>query len=365
MDDTLQYVWDSAEMRMHGDGVFAPDLLKLKSSIHVWGEWLDAWVNLAKEYEQLAGEALENGFQITAGEHYWQSSISLHYGQFLWFHHPGEKRRAQERKVEMYRKAAPLLSPPAERVDIPFEGTRIPAYLRLPPTRAVFPCVILIGGLESTKEESYHFENACLQRGLATMVFDGPGQGEYYYQRPLVNDFERYTSAVADYIETRDDIDRDKLAILGRSLGGYYVIRSCVLDDRFKACVAFGALYDLSHFDSLHPLVQQGFRHITGISDPNKAESTVKGLINLDDVAHRLRTPFYLMHGELDPLIPVSHARKLAATAASAQKTVAIEPHGTHCAHNLHHRVRRPMIDWTVAQLGGAVPSDQGGSWPR
>jgi len=351
MDEVLQYVWDSAEMRMHGDGVAAPDIRALKTSIKSWDEWLTAWAELAEENEATADEALSAGASITAGEDYWQAAMCWHYGQFLWFHRPEERREAQERKVMMYRKSSDLLSPPAERVDIAFEGTQIPAYLRLPDLQGPSPCVILIGGLESTKEESYLFENACLRRGLATMAFDGPGQGEYFFQRPLVGDFERYTSAVADYLEQRPEIDRAKLAIVGRSLGGYYAVRSCVFDQRYKACVAFGALFDLRHFDDLHPLVQSGFRYITGILDEDEAVATLKRLVDLEEVAPRLETPLYLLHGALDRLIPVSQAQRLASLATRSEKKVVIEPNGKHCAHNIYHRVRRPMIDWVVARL--------------
>lgn len=353
MDAALRYVWDSAEMRMHGDGVPAPDVRALQTSIGSWDEWLPAWGALAEAYERSADEALSAGASITAGEDYWQAALCWHYGQFLWFHRPDERRDASERKVALYRKSSSLLSPPAERIDIPFEGTQIPAYLRLPDQGGPWPCVILLGGLESTKEESYLFENACLRRGLATMAFDGPGQGEYFLQRPLVGDFERYTSAVADHVEQRPEIDRDRLAVIGRSLGGYYAVRSCVFDRRFKACVAFGALFHLFHFDELHPLVQQGFRHITGIADESEAEEALKSLVNLEDVAPRLETPLYLLHGALDRLIPVDQAERLASVATKAEKKVVIEPDGKHCAHNIYHRVRRPMIDWVVARLGG------------
>lgn len=352
MDDTLSYVWTASEMRMHGDGVFAPDLKTLKESIDNWDDWLTAWGRLGEEYEARGDEALANGYRITAGEHYWQAAISWHYGQFLWFHRPDERRQAQQRKVATYLKSAPLLSPPAERIDIDFEGTKIPSYLRLPMAgTAPFPCVVLIGGLESTKEESYHFENACLRRGLATMAFDGPGQGEYHIQRPLVGDFERYTSAVADHLLSRGDIDPARLAVIGRSLGGYYAVRSCTFDKRFKACVAFGALFDVKHLHDLHPVVQQGFRHITGHENAEEAERALNEFVDLEDVAPKLQTPLYLLHGEQDHLIPVSQARRLDQLVRDVHKEVVIEPDGGHCGHNIYHRVRRPMIDWVTTQL--------------
>ena len=114
-------------------------------------------------------------------------------------------RPGQRRKVELFDRAAPHLSPAGERVEIAFEGATIPGYLRLPAAAGdgPFPCCVLIGGLESTKEESHLFENLCLERGIATFAFDGPGQGEMFFEVKLGPDFERYSSAVLDHLVER------------------------------------------------------------------------------------------------------------------------------------------------------------------
>ena len=44
-------------------------------------------------------------------------------------------------------------------------------------------------------------EDGFLRRGMATFTFDGPGQGETWFQGGMIVDFERATSAVIDYVE--------------------------------------------------------------------------------------------------------------------------------------------------------------------
>src|SRR2546426_533613 len=83
------------------------------------------------------------------------------------------------------------------------EGANLPGFLRLPPGDGPWPCAVLIGGLESTKEEYRLFEEICHHRGLATFAFDGPGQGEAFFYVKLRPDFERYPSVVVDYLATR------------------------------------------------------------------------------------------------------------------------------------------------------------------
>lgn len=350
----LRAVWAAAEIRVVGDGVFYPDLVRMRESIQHWRDWLPAWSELGQEYEALAAQALEDGHRVTAGEHYWQASLCWHFAQFLWFHRPEEKESAQHRKVELYRTAAPLLQPPPERVEVELDGVAMPGFLRLPPGVSRPPCVILIGGLDSTKEESHHFENACLRRGLATFAFDGPGQGECYFHRPLVPDFERYVSRIVDHLEARPELDGERVGVLGRSLGGYYAARSAAREPRLQACAIFGALTSLSHFDSMPPQTQLGFEYITGLPDREAARKRAQEYIELGELAGEITQPLLVLHGALDVLIPDTQARDLAAAARSEDKRLWIVADGIHCAHNRYHLVRRPMADWIASRLGAA-----------
>jgi 2,6-dihydroxypseudooxynicotine hydrolase len=351
VDQTLKAVWTMAELRMIGDGMFYPDVLRLRSAIRSWPDWLTEFGRLGDEYEARARQAEAHVHQVTAGEHFWQAAICWHFGQFLWFDRPEEKLRGLQRKVELYRRGAPLFDPPAERIEIDFDGTKISGYLRLPQAGGRAPLAILLGGLDSTKEESYHFENACLKRGMATFSFDGPGQGEYFVQRPLAPDFERYCSAVIDHLAQRRDIDPDRIGVVGRSLGGYFAARAAAFDERLRACVVFGALYDLSQFDSIPARTQMGFRFVTGIADPADAKAAAQRCVDLTGIPVRIKQPIYILHGALDILIPVAQAQRLYDEVSSKDKSLVIVTDGIHCAHNLYHLVRRPMADWLADKL--------------
>lgn len=350
-------VFDHNRARMIGDGVFYPDIVMLEHRIRDWSEWFDAWARMAQEYEAEAAEAEKLDLLISAGEKLFQASICWHYAQFLWFHDHEQRRHGQQQKARTYHQAAPHLVPPAERVDVPFEGTRIPGYLRLPPeAKRPVSCVILLGGLESTKEESYQFENLLLQRGMGTFAFDGPGQGEYFFEQPFVPDWERWTSAVVDHLEGRSEIDRNRLGVLGRSLGGYLAVRSASREPRLRCCVAFGALFDLSFFDEMVEVTGRGFGHITGIPDEGQATKAIIDYVDLSDVITDLCVPLYVLHGAKDPLIPVEQAYRLEQAATNADVTMHVEADGDHCAHNLFHRVRPAMADWLTLQLRRDAP---------
>jgi 2,6-dihydroxypseudooxynicotine hydrolase len=339
--------------RMLADGIPYPDYAEALRRLEEGGDWYEFWMGVSGRYEELGSAALEGGDRVSAGEWLWQASISAHYAQFMWFHEPARREAGQHAKADLYRTAASYLLPAAERVDLPFEDTQIPGYLRRPVADGgPVPCVVLIGGLESTKEESCLFETMCLRRGLATFAFDGPGQGEMFFDRKLGADFERYTSAVVDHLERLDGIDSNRIGVLGRSLGGYYAVRSAACDPRLRACVAWGACFDLSDFDTMPPHTHDGFVYVTGIEDPEAAREHLLRSIDLSDVAADLRCPTYVLHGYHDVIFSQEQVSKLREHVTSVPLEIAVEPDGDHCCHNMGPIVRPRMADWMARTLG-------------
>jgi 2,6-dihydroxypseudooxynicotine hydrolase len=352
-DPILDRVWHANAIRLAGDGVPAGDVAAARGGITRWEQWFPFWAGRGDEYERLARAALARGRRLSAGDLLWRASLSHHYAQFLWFHDPPTRDAGQRRKVALYREAAPLFAAPAERFDLPFEGFTIPGYLRLPTDRrGPGPAVLVLGGLESTKEESYLFENLCLARGLATCAFDGPGQGEMYFQARMRPDFHRFASAVIDWLQARPEIDAGRIGVLGRSLGGYYAVHTAAHEPRLRACVAWGVLYDLSYYDTMKEPSRRGFAFVAGQDDVERAGRYLRQTIDLDGQAERVRCPVYALHGARDDLIPATQVDRLrTALAHHPDVTFDIPADGDHCCHNLYHVVRPRMADWLAERL--------------
>ncbi|MCG3774801.1 MAG: 2,6-dihydropseudooxynicotine hydrolase [Nitrospira sp.] len=340
--------------RMLADGVPYPDFIDATRRLEAGEDWFDLWMDRSRSYEELGDLAVAAGDTISGGEWLWHASLSAHYAQFMWFHDPVRREAGQCAKADLYRRAAPHFLPTAEAVNIPFDGITIPGYLRRPPqVDGQAPCVLLIGGLESTKEESYLFEAMCLRRGMATFAFDGPGQGELFFGRKLQPDFERYVSRVIDHLEEVDGIDSSRLGVLGRSLGGYYAVRAAACDPRLKACLAWGACFDMTDFDAMPPHTRDGFVYVTGISDPAEARTYLHDAIDLADVAGSLRCPTYVLHGHHDVIFSMAQVDKLREQVTSAPLQIEVEPDGDHCCHNMGPVVRPRMADWIFHAING------------
>lgn len=310
--------------------------------------WFDHWMDTAARYEQLGDQSLAAAHTHSAGEYFVLGSLAAQYAQFLWF---DERRQiGQQRKVELYRRAAPLLQPAAERFEVTVDGATVPGYVRTPIGAGPWPTAVLLGGLESTKEESYQFEQQLLGRGIATVTFDGPGQGEMFPEVPLRGDYERYTSAVLDHVEKLPEIDAARIAVVGRSLGGFYALRSASLEPRFVACISWGGFADMDAFDEETPLTKESWRYVTASSTLEEARDRVQKLLDVRPVLHNLRVPTYIQHGNLDE-VPQTEVDVVKQHAVNAPLHIVIEPEGDHCCHNLGPRPRIEMVDWLQDQL--------------
>ncbi|RZO35982.1 MAG: hypothetical protein EVA87_10915 [Rhodospirillaceae bacterium] len=105
------------------------------------------------------------------------------------------------------------MCPPGEEVEISYEGTTLKANLRKLVGVDRPPVLIMCVGLDPAKEEMDAYAAPFLDRSIATLGFDGPGQGEAEYDLPIRSDFEVPVGAVLDWIDTRSDLDGDRIAL--------------------------------------------------------------------------------------------------------------------------------------------------------
>ena len=242
------------------------------------------------------------------------------------------------------------LSPPAERVAVPYAGTTLAAYLRIPDAPAPPPVVIMAPGLDSTKEELQATAGYFLARGLAVLAIDGPGQGETEWELPIEPAYERVTSAAADYLEGRDDIDPSRIGMFGVSLGGYYAARSAAYEPRLRATIALSGPYQfVMEWDTLPPQTRATFQRRSGAASPEEARK-LAATITLEDAAPRITGPLLVVSGRRDRLAPPHHAELLASHAPGAQ--LVEYPEGLHGITDRPFESRSMMADWLAEHLG-------------
>ena len=337
--------------RFVAQGVPLTDFEEVTASISRWDEWCAAWSARAAIHERLGDEALAAGHRLTAGEHYTRAAIEYHFGKFMFVHDLPQMRAAHAKTVECRLKALPLIRPPGERVAIPFEGRTLYGILRKPAGASRPPVVIMCVGLDSTKEEMDTYENVYLARGLATLAFDGPGQGEAEYDIPIRGNYETAVAAVCDFIGTRPDLDAARIGILGVSLGGYYSARAAAFEPRLKACVSVSGPYSwVEIFDARNELSREAFR-VRSHSKTMDEARVVAQTLNTAGVARNIRCPIFIVAGKLDRLTPYTNAERLRSEVAGPCRYLLVED-GNHVVNNRRYTYTTQIADWTARELG-------------
>src|SRR5579875_133134 len=221
--ESLQEVRIHWRARFVADGVPPALADKLFAQARTWEDWGPVWARAAEEEEARGRELERRGRSVSAGEAYLLASLLYHLGQLVLFHDPEQKDRLARERERLFRLAAPRLLPPADCFALPAPGgTEIYAYLRLPAGAAgSVPCVVVVPGADSVKEENVGFTDVLLKRGLAAVCLDGPGQGETRQRIPFVPDYERYILPLFQHLERHPRLDPDRIAICGFSFGGY------------------------------------------------------------------------------------------------------------------------------------------------
>ena len=349
-DPTVAHVLETWAPRMIVQGIDYNDFMTTGARIKVWDDWCREWCKTAAMHEELAQKAEAEGKIASAAEAYFLAAMAYHFACNNFPHDLDQYIPAAKKRVECYAKAAPHFSPPAERHEVPFENFRMAAYLRVPPGIKKPPVVVIISGLESTKEEARTMEDVLLRRGLATFSFDGPGQGESWFQGGLIVEFERATSAVIDYLEKLPQVDASRVGIFGPSMGGYLAPRSAACDARIKACTFAGGMYDrsrvLNRLDD--PFEFARVSHIWKVYDKQKLMELHRRC-TLEGLAPKIRCPLLVIHGTKD-FVPVAQARRVYDEASGPKEWVLLDG-GNHVCNNLPYRYRPLVGDFLAKHL--------------
>jgi alpha-beta hydrolase superfamily lysophospholipase len=330
--------------------------------------WFTEWCAMAEDMERKARAAQAANHQLTAGTYF------LHAGvYFLWaerFTPPGERkfntyRRSMSCFVEGYHRRYPAI----ERVEVPYEGTTLPAYfMKALGAGAKAPTVVCFDGLDLCKEASVLFAGIELaNRGINMLAVDGPGQGEALRLRniPSRYDYEVPGTAAYDYVAKRPEVDPKRVAVMAFSMGGYYAPRIAAFEKRYAACVAWGA-----HFD-YHAVwvvrrreMESGGTKVTsarfqlpwvlGVPDMDAAMEKLENY-RLAGIAEKIECPLLIVHGQHDTIVPVENANKLYAAAGSKKKTLKIftpaDGGSEHCHGDNRVVGANYIADWLMDNL--------------
>ena len=212
--------------------------------------WYSEWKKTAETFKATGDESLAAGHKHTAMEAYFRAATYYRTAEFFLHGNSTDPRIIEtwEKSRETFRDALALDAVPHEIIDIPYGNTTLPGYFYMADNSGTIrPLLIIQTGFDGCQEELHPYAMEGIKRGYNVLTFEGPGQGEVIRVQniPFRADWENAITPVVDYAVSRPDVDEDRIALWGISLGGYLAPRGAAYEHRISALIADAGTYDV------------------------------------------------------------------------------------------------------------------------
>ncbi|MET7815333.1 prolyl oligopeptidase family serine peptidase [Streptomyces sp. NPDC005395] len=333
------------------------------SSAAFWDEWRLRWEARGRWYEEAADRSGTVAGRARARR---SAAACLHWAEFMYFDDVAVKWRMRNRVRELTRLALAESGLDIVRGQLPPAAPgepEVPYQLVLPPTGVrpggPLPCAVFSNGLDSVTEvEVLSLAEAYLERGIAALLFDGPGQGVHVGQTPLKGDMEQVVARLVALLRSDPRIDADRLAFAGVSFGGYFALRVARdLGDAFRCVVNFSGGPRVSPFAGLPRRLKDDFRFALRCGDDAALQARLDELAL--EPAELVRTEVLSIHGALDDIFPLTALRDLDRAWGARHRLVVHEREAHVCLNSLDS-CNQEAADWVARRLStGSAPSTE------
>jgi dienelactone hydrolase len=214
--------------------------------------WVLEWIWAAGQAWSTANHAMDAGATRQAGSDYLRAA-SYYAAALSQMLRSGERQRAGavwRRQRWCWERATTLAYPRATSIDIPYLETSLPGHF-FPAAGAARrrPLVIMHNGIYRPTSAMLGLGGAAAAaHGYHWMTFDGPGQQAALHQRGLFlrPDWETVLTAVLDAMLARDDVNPDRIAVIGVGHAGYLLPRALAYEHRLAAAAIQPGIIDLA-----------------------------------------------------------------------------------------------------------------------
>lgn len=314
---------------------------------------------IAEKRERMAMEAEREGHELSAAEQYFAAAVLYNFAQGP-IHSEGSElnRSLSAKKNECYDKF--ILGAPRriERINVPFEGGLLPGILHFPAGSSEKPpCVVYFGGMDLFKEMLVTFHgDKLLARGIAVLALDGPGQNEARISRGICCTETNFIAAgrgAMDYVRSREDLDHDRVGLVGVSMGSFWITQIAAHDHRYAAAAGFYVCHEPGMdaiFNRCIPVFKDRYMWMAGIEDEGEFDLFAEKL-TLEGLGRKIECPYLAVAGEDDDISPIQHTYDLF-DELKVPKTLIVyedQQHGVADSND----VLRTVADWMRDRFDG------------
>ena len=297
----------------------AADAAGLRARIHKFNDISREFARAAVRREREARQYEKEGRTVPAREAYFLAAHLYAGAQWPIFESTPDNLALNEKKNSCYAKYIQFADHEVRRVEVPFGGSgkTLPGYLHLPPNQSGrVPCVWSISGLDSNKEGGAAiYGDPLRERGFATLALEGPGQNECAIREIYLTqtNWQEAGRVVLEWLRSQKEIDPDRVALRGASLGSYLGTQVASIDSRLKgAALQAMAVEPTMHtaFETASPSFKLRFLYYTGLQKEAELDKFLQTW-TLHGVAEKVKCPYLLVGGEDDQLSPVEYGLQL------------------------------------------------------
>jgi dienelactone hydrolase len=328
LDATIGQVgpdWDQGRTRYigaAGAGAAEADFFRARTTIAKLADFDRVFGGEAERRERRSREAEAAGLGVSARDHAFIAALLWGAAEWTFFLGPDEARRAKEnglRKSACYDRWMALAPHPVRRLRIPYGSATLSAILHLPEGPAPaggFPAVLHVGGVDSFKEHAVAmYGDRYLQRGIARLVFDGPGQGEAIFDGAWVSRTNMVDAGLAalELLSAQPEIDAGRIGLSGVSFGSWWATQIAAQAPDIVGTAVWAVCHEDglgSLFGTASPTFKARFMAMAGFVEEDAFESFVSRW-QLSDDAAAISTPYLAIAGEDDELSPIRHTYRL------------------------------------------------------
>jgi hypothetical protein len=351
--------------------------------------WFSEWSALGKRLETLAELQLKAG-KSTSAAHSLLRSATYYRAALIHHSNPWDPRALEVTEIatRSFEKANRLLSVNVTRVEIPYEGTTLPAYYFESPLAKgkKAPLIIVHQGRDGWPEDTRWVYQTAMARGIHALMVHAPGQGLALRLRNLSfrPDWEKVITPIVDYALTLKSVDPKRIALMGLSFGGALVPRALAFEHRLRLAIVNPGVLNwgqsmYEHFESIPgvtylyrnnpsafnkfvglmgkvwPTADWYFRDATAKHGVKTASElfTELGKFNNESIVHLIKTPLLIMEGTEEEASP-GQSQKLFEALKSPKEVMVFDSSTTaqlHCQNGGLAYASDRLFDWIEDHL--------------
>jgi cephalosporin-C deacetylase-like acetyl esterase len=241
------------------------------------------------------------------------------------------------------------------------QGIRIAGILDLPELPGAAPAVVILHGFSGNKENSGIWAEMLNPLGIATLRIDfsGTDESEGKFEDKTITGLIDDTISSLNYIASLPNIVKDKMGVIGHSLGAAVAILSAAKDARIKTLVAsapgvkineiIASLYDAGDFSNAP---KKGY--VEALKSGGKMKLLYKFFedakqYDIIKEASRIPYRFLVIGAEKDSIVPYDQILDFCKKVPNA-KLLSL-PNSDHYLEEDWSVAQRAVIEWFSQQL--------------